>query len=187
MTETGLGGGVECEARNGYLLREADLLFEIVDFSAHRAGRQIRRDRLFDLTRRGMRLSVQNGRPGAFPAGKLPCGAVLRRWTRYERLAEPLRLSGGCTLSVTQLDEALLKEPSVCKYSRSSGRCAAATACASRQSNHGTLDRTSCRSCEQGAPHVFYAASAFGDHRRQRWIFYIGTLKRKISDLRNYE
>ena len=31
MTETGLGGGVECEALEGYHLREADLLYEIVD------------------------------------------------------------------------------------------------------------------------------------------------------------
>ncbi|NLA86917.1 MAG: phenylacetate--CoA ligase family protein, partial [Clostridiales bacterium] len=31
MTETGLGGGVECRARDGYHLREADLLFEIID------------------------------------------------------------------------------------------------------------------------------------------------------------
>jgi len=31
MTETGLGGGVECEARRGYHLREADLYVEIVE------------------------------------------------------------------------------------------------------------------------------------------------------------
>ena len=31
MTEMGLGGGVECEARAGYHLREADLYFEVVD------------------------------------------------------------------------------------------------------------------------------------------------------------
>jgi len=31
MTETGLGGGVECEAHQGYHLREADLFFEIID------------------------------------------------------------------------------------------------------------------------------------------------------------
>ena len=31
MTEMGLGGGVECAARRGYHLREADLLFEIVN------------------------------------------------------------------------------------------------------------------------------------------------------------
>ena len=31
MTETGLGGGVECAALEGYHLREADLFFEIVD------------------------------------------------------------------------------------------------------------------------------------------------------------
>ena len=30
-TEMGLGGGVECEAFDGYHLREADLLFEVVD------------------------------------------------------------------------------------------------------------------------------------------------------------
>jgi phenylacetate-coenzyme A ligase PaaK-like adenylate-forming protein len=31
MTEMGLGGGVACRARRGYHLREADLLFEVVD------------------------------------------------------------------------------------------------------------------------------------------------------------
>ena len=31
MTEMGLGGGVDCDAHRGYHLREADLLFEIVD------------------------------------------------------------------------------------------------------------------------------------------------------------
>lgn len=31
MTEMGLGGGVECEALNGYHMREADLYFEVVD------------------------------------------------------------------------------------------------------------------------------------------------------------
>lgn len=31
MTEMRLGGGVECEAREGYHLREADLYIEIVD------------------------------------------------------------------------------------------------------------------------------------------------------------
>ena len=30
-TETGLGGGVECEAHDGLHLREADLLFEVVE------------------------------------------------------------------------------------------------------------------------------------------------------------
>ena len=31
MTEMGLGGGVECEALDGYHLREADLYFEVVN------------------------------------------------------------------------------------------------------------------------------------------------------------
>src|SRR5208282_3448324 len=31
MTEMGLGGGVECEALDGYHLREGDLYFEVVD------------------------------------------------------------------------------------------------------------------------------------------------------------
>lgn len=31
MTEMGYGGGVECQALNGYHLREDDLYFEIVD------------------------------------------------------------------------------------------------------------------------------------------------------------
>ncbi len=36
-TETGLGGGVECAARDGYHLREMDLLLEIVDPATGRA------------------------------------------------------------------------------------------------------------------------------------------------------
>ena len=31
LTETGYGGGVECQARQGYHLREADLYVEIID------------------------------------------------------------------------------------------------------------------------------------------------------------
>ena len=58
-TEMGLGGGVECQALQGYHLREADLYFEIVDPSsgpqpAGRWGEIV----FTTLTRKGMPLSV---------------------------------------------------------------------------------------------------------------------------------
>jgi phenylacetate-coenzyme A ligase PaaK-like adenylate-forming protein len=37
MTEMGLGGGVECEALDGYHLREADLYFEVIDHETKEA------------------------------------------------------------------------------------------------------------------------------------------------------
>ena len=63
MTETGLGGGVECAALDGYHMREADLYYEIVD---PETGRSVP-DGTFGevvfttLTRKGMPL-VRTGR-----------------------------------------------------------------------------------------------------------------------------
>jgi phenylacetate-coenzyme A ligase PaaK-like adenylate-forming protein len=193
MTETGLGGGVECEARNGYHLREADLLFEIVDpFSGAPVPDGKYGEIVFStLTRRGMPLiRYRTGDRARFLPESCPCGAVLRRLDRVtNRLAEPLRLSGGCTLSVTQLDEALLKEPSVCKYSAElrtvRGRdCLRLTV----KATHGTLDPDKLSELlNKELPHVFYDGLLLLEiHEGNDGFFTSGTLKRKISDLRNY-
>ena len=82
MTEMGLGGGVECAARQGYHLREADMFFEIVD--------PITGEPLPDgeygeivfttLTRQGMPLiRYRTGDISRFLPGECACGTVLRR------------------------------------------------------------------------------------------------------------
>lgn len=87
MTEMGLGGGVECAARQGYHLREADLYFEIVDpvtgqpVPEGAAGEIV----FTTLTRRGMPLiRYRTGDVSRFLPGECACGAVLRRLATIE-------------------------------------------------------------------------------------------------------
>ncbi|NLT64996.1 MAG: phenylacetate--CoA ligase family protein [Acidobacteria bacterium] len=119
MTEMGLGGAVECSAREGYHLREADLLFEIVD----PAGRQVKDGEYGEvvfstLTRKGMPLiRYRTGDVSRFLPGPCRCGSVLRRMERVSgRLEEPVRLWDGSTLSITRLDEILFRNPSIAAY-----------------------------------------------------------------------
>jgi phenylacetate-coenzyme A ligase PaaK-like adenylate-forming protein len=120
MTETGLGGGVECAARHGYHCREADLLFEIVDPVSGQpvpdgdAGEVV----FSTLTRRGMPLvRYRTGDIARFLTAPCPCGTVLRRLDRVSgRLADTLPLPGGGSLSIAQLDELVYADPSVLSY-----------------------------------------------------------------------
>lgn len=82
MTEMGLGGGVECAARMGYHLREADLYFEIVEPAT---GEPLPDGEYGEivfstLTRRGMPLlRYRTGDMSRFLPGTCGCGTVLRR------------------------------------------------------------------------------------------------------------
>ena len=82
MTEMGLGGGVECEALDGYHLREGDLYFEVVD---HETGEACPDGAMGEvvfttLTRRGMPLiryrtgDIARIIPRALPLRQLLCG-----------------------------------------------------------------------------------------------------------------
>jgi phenylacetate-coenzyme A ligase PaaK-like adenylate-forming protein len=120
MTEMGLGGGVECKAQNGYHLREADLLFEIVD---PLTGLQVPNGEYGEvvfstLTRRGMPLiRYRTGDRSRFLTAPCPCGTVLRRLDRVSgRLSEAVQLPDGRPLSITQLDEIILAEPGISVY-----------------------------------------------------------------------
>ena len=111
MTETGLGGGVECSHRCGYHLREADLFWEIVD---PQSGRQLEAGELGEvvfttLTRSGMPLiRYRTGDLARFLPDPCPCGTVLRRLERVRgRISATVRLSGGETFNMADLDEAL--------------------------------------------------------------------------------
>ncbi len=110
MTEMGLGGGVECEARCGYHLREADMYFEIIDPNTGKVlpdgeyGEVV----FTTLTRRGMPLiRYRTGDLSCFITEACPCGTCLKT---LERIT--LRLNGRIPigpryLTMADLDEAL--------------------------------------------------------------------------------
>lgn len=121
MTEMGYGGGVACRARNGYHLREADLLFEIVDPAG---GRPVP-DGVFGeavfstLTRTGMPLiRYRTGDRARFLTEPCPCGSVLRRLDRVSgRFSDAVTLPDGQTLTIAQLDESILHVPEIAAFS----------------------------------------------------------------------
>jgi phenylacetate-CoA ligase len=91
-TETGLAGGVECQAREGYHLRETDLYFEVVDPSSGKSlppgepGEIV----FTTLTRKGMPLiRYRTGDLSQFLPEPCRCGSELRRLERVQgRLEE---------------------------------------------------------------------------------------------------
>lgn len=123
MTEMGLGGGVECRARRGYHLREADLYVEIVDpvsgdpRPAGEAGEIV----FTTLTRRGMPLiRYRTGDVSRFIPGDCPCGTVLPTLERVRyRLDGQAPAGFGQQLTMADLDEALFARPEVLDFSAS--------------------------------------------------------------------
>ncbi len=111
MTEMGFGGGVECEARQGYHMREADLLFEVVDpktgvsLEQGEAGEVV----FTTLTRCGMPLiRYRTGDLSRFLPEQCPCGTVLKTMAPVRgRIAGHLELEPGIMLTMEDLDEAL--------------------------------------------------------------------------------
>jgi phenylacetate-coenzyme A ligase PaaK-like adenylate-forming protein len=110
-TEMGLGGGVECEARLGYHLREADLLVEIVDpATGERAPDGEIGEVVFStLTRQGMPLiRYRTGDISRFIPERCACGTTLKTLERVrDRTAGVVSLREGVSLSMADLDEAL--------------------------------------------------------------------------------
>jgi phenylacetate-CoA ligase len=120
LTETGLGGGVECEALDGYHLREADLYFEIVDHETGEpcpdgaAGEVV----FTTLTRKGMPLiRYRTGDIARMIPQPCPCGSVLRRMGRVMgRWDGNVSLGPGCFLNISDMDEALFPLPGLLDY-----------------------------------------------------------------------
>jgi len=111
MTETGLGGGVECAAGEGYHLREADLYTEIIDpLTGHPVAEGGEGEVVFTtLTRRGMPLvRYRTGDRARVLPGACPCGTVLKRLGRVKgRIEAEIALRNGSHLTMATLDEAL--------------------------------------------------------------------------------
>ena len=134
MTEMGLGGGVECQARQGYHLREADLYFEIVDPITGEAVQDGEQGEVVfsTLTRRGMPLiRYRTGDLSRFIPWKCSCGTVLYNLEKVtQRLsgqvilgkpAEARRVStrGNLVLHIADLDEVLFSIPQLVNFSAS--------------------------------------------------------------------
>ncbi len=118
-TEMGLGGGVQCEARSGYHMREADLYFEIIDPGT---GRLLPEGELGEivfttLTRKGMPLiRYRIGDLSRFVPGNCPCGSTLRQMEVVRgRVAGRKKLAGE-VFSIGELDEAIFKIDGVLNY-----------------------------------------------------------------------
>lgn len=113
MTEMGFGGGVECEALDGYHMREADLYFEIINPQNKEPVRDGEYGEIVftTLTRKGMPLiRYRTGDIGRFKDKPCICGTVLKTMERVcGRMENDIILSDGGHLSMRDLDEVLLK------------------------------------------------------------------------------
>jgi phenylacetate-CoA ligase len=110
-TEMGLGGGVDCRARQGYHLREADLLFEIVDPATGKPVPEGESGEVVftTLTREAMPLvRYRTGDVSHFVSVPCPCGSTLRRMAHVDdRLDAGVTLPDGTVLRQRDFDEAL--------------------------------------------------------------------------------
>ncbi|MDI9448905.1 MAG: DVU_1553 family AMP-dependent CoA ligase [Pelotomaculaceae bacterium] len=120
MTEMGLGGGVECAALAGYHLREADLLFEVVDPESGEVLPEGEEGEVVftTLTRRGMPLiRYRTGDIARFIPEPCPCGTVLKRLSPVkDRVQGRIVLTGGGFLSMSVLDEVLFAVKGVANF-----------------------------------------------------------------------
>jgi phenylacetate-CoA ligase len=119
-TEMGLGGGVECEAHRGYHLREADMLFEIVN---PETGKSVPDGEYGEvvfstLTRRGMPLiRYRMGDRSRFIVGECPCGTKLRTMEKIRGRFSGFVSVGDETLKLPDFDEALFQIQGLLNFS----------------------------------------------------------------------
>jgi phenylacetate-coenzyme A ligase PaaK-like adenylate-forming protein len=125
-TETGLGGGVDCAAHAGYHLREADLLFEVVDATT---GAPLPRGGFGEvvfttLTRRGMPfIRYRTGDLSRFVPKPCGCGSVLELLERVRRRNDDgVALGDREEISMAELDDALLGIAGLSDFSAAIGR-----------------------------------------------------------------
>jgi phenylacetate-CoA ligase len=90
LTETAYLGGVECLARRGYHLCEADLLVEVVDPETGQVQPpgEVGEIVVTTLTRRALPLiRYRTGDRSRLIPGRCPCGSILKRLDRVDRIA----------------------------------------------------------------------------------------------------
>jgi phenylacetate-CoA ligase len=185
-TEMGLGGGVECSAHDGYHMRDADLFFEIIDPVA---GNPVENGEYGEvvfstLTRQGMPLiRYRTGDRSRFITQPCPCGSILKRMERISgRISDAVRLCDGSSISISQLDEILFRDPCVSTYaaeicSKDGGDCLVLTVQSAQYAiNAEKIKFELCRS---------FDSLNLDIHEGDAGYFTTGTAKRFIADKRN--
>lgn len=104
---------MECGAHNGYHLREADLLLEIIDPAGRLLPDGIAGEvALTTLGERAMPLlRYRTGDRAVMLPAPCPCGSPLRRLGRIEG-----RIAGGGAVYIQELDEVLFSFPALLDY-----------------------------------------------------------------------
>ena len=120
MTEMGYGGGVECEALNGYHMRDADLYFEIINPIT---GKKVERGQYGEvvfttLTREGMPLiRYRTGDIASFSSKSCCCGTFLSTMTRViGRIENSIVVDESIVIHMRDLDEVIFSFPEVINY-----------------------------------------------------------------------
>lgn len=120
MTEMGYGGGVECEALNGYHMREADLYFEIIDPVTGKIVEpgQIGEIVFTTLTREGMPLiRYRTGDIASFSREACLCGSFLKTMNRVlGRMENRIKIDEDKFIYMRELDEIVLSFKEVIDY-----------------------------------------------------------------------
>lgn len=120
MTEMGLGGGIECQAHDGYHFNEADFLFEVVDPITGAALRNGEEGELVftTLSREAMPLiRYRTGDLSRLVNGDCDCGATaLRRIGGTIARVESVVKIGERKIDLPMLDEILFGIPNVVDY-----------------------------------------------------------------------
>lgn len=120
MTETAFGAGVQCMAREGFHLRDADLMLEIVHpitgqpLAPGDEGEIV----ITTLQKRAMPLiRYRTGDKGRMLEHPCPCGGILPRLAKVTgRVDDEIELGDGRVISIQMLDERLLSLPEIWDY-----------------------------------------------------------------------
>jgi phenylacetate-coenzyme A ligase PaaK-like adenylate-forming protein len=116
LTEAGLGCAVQCRAGQGHHLRDADLLFEVVDPDS---GRPLPPGEPGELVFTTLRheamplLRYRTGDLGRMLPGPCPCGGPLALLDRVEGRRDGVIALDRGVLSIRQLDDLLCAQPGV--------------------------------------------------------------------------
>ena len=120
MTETGLGGGVECDAHHGFHLREADLYVEIIDpqSGARLPDGETGEVVITTLTRKAMPfIRYRTGDLGRLISGNCDCGSFIRRLDGVtQRIGSTIRYNSKL-LTLKMFDEKLFSIKDILDYS----------------------------------------------------------------------
>ncbi|MGD8543098.1 MAG: AMP-binding protein, partial [Desulfobacteraceae bacterium] len=120
MTEMGYGGGVACEARDGYHLREADLFVEVLDPETGRGVPDGVGGEVVFATLAVSAMPLIRYRTGdlaRFLPEPCPCGSRLRRLGKVAgRRARGAVIGRSIRLTISALDEALFNLPGVIDF-----------------------------------------------------------------------